>query len=539
MASNVRRVHVAAGSSASINSSGIPTGLGSAAMSLTTPTPVTLASTSTTATNNINGFNKVPAAALYDDATTTLIKNILVPTESLQQPLDRTLPALTSFPSIDIELYAFIALILRQFIQSWYARVSDEDGVPDKTFVFEVVHVIAHVTRSLEERLRKVDLAMLLLDDIPFVLDAHLRDYRIAKQKVDTAYAAGLSFETMFHSMQPHPALNGPDEDAEKKFLSILSKGIMSILLPSEDLDSATERTLLRSLLADVVLWKVIDKLSEPFMVHGIISKAIEKSLNLPEPSTSSEPNDILVDEKQNSSVQQQESFASTAFDSARWFVITFMSFLSYLQSGVVFLVSLIRTTYDTHIAQPTTSQNDKPPDRHRQPSLLTIALFPTIARLLNLSARQPWLMSTIELLALPLVSLPSGSIIDRLLSNVFDKYIMTAKFACSVLAISRQTLFPNNGTMAPSRDYPSPEEKREILRRVHRNILRVVPASMRKQFLGDDAMQGVEELLSPFENKFANKHLLYFLFDIVIVKVLPELSQMTPEELKSWRLGE
>ncbi|KAK9243702.1 PXA domain-containing protein [Lipomyces tetrasporus] len=491
---------------------------------------------------SIPGGSSTPVPpSTADDATTTLIRNTLVPTSALQKPLDETLPALTSFPDIDKELYGFIALILRQFVQGWYTRIADDD-VADRAFVYEVVHVIAHVSRSLEERLRKVELEMLLLDDVPLVLDAHLRDFRLARQKVGTAYAAGRSFEDMFHALQPHPALvpprheddvaeqssgtSSPSDDVERKFLAVLSKGVLAVLLPSEDLGSATERTLLRSLLADVVLWKTIDKLSEPFMVHEIISKVIEKSL-IGNPDAVIEPEVIL---SQKTSVPSPKP--ANMIDSVRSFITSVMSFLSLMQAGIVFLISFARST-------PSAAHQPGKPPNSPNSSLLTIALFPTAARLLNLPARQPWLMSTIELLALPLVSLPPGSLIDRLLSHFFHKYIMTSQFACSVLALSRHTLFPDNGPMAEPRPYPSEAEKRAILKRVHGNILRVVPVRVRKQVLGDDALQGVEELLSPFENKFANKHLLYFLFDMVIVKVLPELAQKTPEELKVWRLGE
>lgn len=61
------------------------------------------------------------------------------------------LPALTSSPPVDLELYALIAVIFRDFVHKWYAQITSDVG-----FVEEVVTVIAHVTRALEERLRKV-----------------------------------------------------------------------------------------------------------------------------------------------------------------------------------------------------------------------------------------------------------------------------------------------------------------------------------------------------------------------------------------------
>ena len=71
---------------------------------------------------------------------------------------------------MDLQLYAFIAIIIREFVYTWYAKIT-----PDQTFVEEVVKIIAHCTRGLEQRLRKVDLESLILDELPELLDTHVR----------------------------------------------------------------------------------------------------------------------------------------------------------------------------------------------------------------------------------------------------------------------------------------------------------------------------------------------------------------------------
>jgi hypothetical protein len=79
------------------------------------------------------------------------------------------LPPLTSRNDVDLQLYALIAIILREFVQNWYAKIT-----PDETFVAEIVQIIAHITRALEQRLRKVDLESLLFDELPELLDRHV-----------------------------------------------------------------------------------------------------------------------------------------------------------------------------------------------------------------------------------------------------------------------------------------------------------------------------------------------------------------------------
>ncbi len=80
-----------------------------------------------------------------------LCKNLFYPNEKSDKDYKDLLPALTSSNSIDLELYCLIGLFLRQFVTSWYSRITD-----DEIFMDELINVIAHITRGLEERIRKV-----------------------------------------------------------------------------------------------------------------------------------------------------------------------------------------------------------------------------------------------------------------------------------------------------------------------------------------------------------------------------------------------
>jgi hypothetical protein len=85
------------------------------------------------------------------------------------RPIDELLPPLTSSNEVDLQLYGIISVIIKEFVQTWYSKIT-----PDHVFVNEVIQVIAHCTRALEQRLRKVDLEGLLLDEIPGLLEEHL-----------------------------------------------------------------------------------------------------------------------------------------------------------------------------------------------------------------------------------------------------------------------------------------------------------------------------------------------------------------------------
>lgn len=112
---------------------------------------------------------------LSDRATSLLIRRTLCSQQlgekarDAQVPIDELLPPLTSRNDVDLQLYAFLAIILREFVQSWYNKITT-----DENFVAEIVHIIAHCTRALEQRFRKVDLESLVLDEIPDLLDRHI-----------------------------------------------------------------------------------------------------------------------------------------------------------------------------------------------------------------------------------------------------------------------------------------------------------------------------------------------------------------------------
>ena len=115
------------------------------------------------------------ADPLSERATLFLIRRTLCSqlgekVRSTPAPIDEILPPLTSSNEVDLQLYAFITIIIREFVHTWYTKIT-----PDHVFVDEVVKIIAHCTRGLEQRLRKVDLESLLFDELPDLLEVHVQ----------------------------------------------------------------------------------------------------------------------------------------------------------------------------------------------------------------------------------------------------------------------------------------------------------------------------------------------------------------------------
>lgn len=47
-----------------------------------------------------------------------------------------------------------------------------------------------------------------------------------------------------------------------------------------------------------------------------------------------------------------------------------------------------------------------------------------------------------------------------------------------------------------------------------------------------------VEEVLNVFEDTYCNKHLMYGVVELILVRLIPELSERSVEELREERLG-
>lgn len=143
------------------------------AVANTPPTPNTSTSSSQVhSTRTRQNANSLEYTS--DKATTALIRRVLGPHTGLDpttspRSLEDILPPLTSSNEIDLQLYAIIAIVVKDFVQVWYSKIT-----PDHAFVEEVVQVIAHCSRAVEQRLRRIDIEELIFDEIPALVEAHI-----------------------------------------------------------------------------------------------------------------------------------------------------------------------------------------------------------------------------------------------------------------------------------------------------------------------------------------------------------------------------
>ena len=73
--------------------------------------------------------------------------------------------------------------------------------------------------------------------------------------------------------------------------------------------------------------------------------------------------------------------------------------------------------------------------------------------------------------------------------------------------------------------------------------ILGLIPPIVSRTFFAstdpEDWTTEVEDILDCFGNKEMNKHLIYGIIELVLVRMIPELAEKTPRELLIDRIGE
>lgn len=115
----------------------------------------------------------------------------------------------------------------------------------------------------------------------------------------------------------------------------------------------------------------------------------------------------------------------------------------------------------------------------------------------------------------------------------------MNPTFLPAVLRTLRATLFPNNG-LGPPRQPPSDDEIDGIKHRCALAILGLVPPKLSTIFFAaanqKQQLAEVEEVLDYLEDSYLNKHLIFQIVELIILRLVPELGDRGVRELMDER---
>ncbi|OQE30440.1 hypothetical protein PENFLA_c003G05679 [Penicillium flavigenum] len=422
---------------------------------------------------------KEDSDSISDKATTALIRRVLCPQTSSHgasspQPPEELLPPLTSSNDVDRQLYALLAIIIKEFVYSWYSKIT-----PDQALVNEVLQVIAHCTRALEQRLRQIDVAQLVLDEIPGLVEAHVLSYRLARQQ---SHLSGLptSYRTLYHELNPHPGLSpipdpgDPDTIAEQieneaVYRRLLANGILAVLLPTEDLENSSLRALVVDVIADLILGNQISgRACEGWFIWENIGKlAAQVGRRHTQDDTKSPDSQINRLEKFGLlSTDDELPDRPSTFSGTAWI----WNLLQGIYLGYVVLrfiaMGLFRVASNpgpshgvgVSLASPINQKRDGMESSDvitsRRP-VLDYRMYSMVSQILGISWRMPWLSGLLSLFQHLIVAGPgrvgaTDGIFDRFLRETIEEYVLTPTLLPNLLLATRTALFPANTRPIP-----------------------------------------------------------------------------------------
>ncbi|KAH7170338.1 hypothetical protein EDB81DRAFT_752861 [Dactylonectria macrodidyma] len=145
------------------------------------------------------------------------------------------------------------------------------------------------------------------------------------------------------------------------------------------------------------------------------------------------------------------------------------------------------------------------------------------------------------------------ATVFGRLLSHQVQS-LLSPEHLPPLLRTVRGVLFPSNAPGTPSLFPPSSDAELQALRRRAANALwELLPSGVARLYFGgrlwrptgdgavakhDAAVDELEHLLLVVDDEYCNKHLMYSVLELVLVRLMPELSEKGVVELQEERLG-
>lgn len=395
-------------------------------------------------------------------------------------------------------------------------------------------------------------------------------DFRQCVYRHKTSLCPHLSIPEIFHNIQPHPALKSSPE-TERLYLKLLSSGILAVLLPTEDLQSNCERTLIREILSGLVFWNVVDKLSEPWLLYDIFAKV----LGSPPPSGTNSndapaaPSEVCYSGEDDSSLasisrkdealkKKRRKFRRDDRRSSKHHIPSnelprpsttlnlnaakppdSFSISSRIENALIRFALLINLA-TAAISSIYTFINHRPPLPRRKKPILRMSFLKFFSNLLRMEILQPWLKGNILLALSPFAAQPAGSLIDSFLSDLFRSHVTSQELLIRILALARTALFPN-GAMGPPKPYPTPAEQAAMRDAAREAILGRIPRVVKVHYFGDDETEwkrAVDGMLDILGEKEVNKHMVYQVLELVVVRLVPEIGEVEVWKLMGERVG-
>ncbi|KAI0321118.1 PXA domain-containing protein [Amylostereum chailletii] len=491
----------------------------------------------------------------------SLTKRLLFPHLPPTSPVPPLLADPAASAALDAELYDFIALALRAFVNPWWTKITRYD----KDFLPHITRILTTVIRTLEARASTLDLSPLIYHHLPLVLNQHFLDYRVSSRKLGSSYAAAgaTTLPALFHAQQQHLGVT-PDGCLDEVYIRTAIDAVLKVCLPPEDWESQPERHIIREVIVMVICKSVAPKITQGWFVHKSILDLIGRPEDIVEPSNpvstdatsstykSSSVHTLLVFFL--STVQRLSSAALTfanAYKQARqttklvnaspWASQS----VSLLSSQPFSLPLAGEMTELNPPSQPKSSAEplSKTPSLPSPASSVVISTHPATPNLtpattplrdlafapllflttaLDLSSR---FASSAFVMLLSMIIALLSPFLDRLLPYILYKDVLAPHRLVGIVSAAKRALFPN-GYPAQAPPDPTSEEQLAIRSMLIARITSGIPSWIAPILLGPPAArsQTLDGLLDPLSDPACNTHLFVLILDQVLLALFPEM---------------
>ncbi|KAG7699308.1 hypothetical protein KL933_004461 [Ogataea haglerorum] len=185
-------------------------------------------------------------------------------------------------------LHNLILLITRDFVESWYTRIS-----PDKRFLVEVQVQIGNIVTQLQQRLSEIDLTETLVYRVlPLVTD-HYANFATAQEimknrKLGTVRSFTSTSDldkivaSCYNKGKLHPAIKlksvDPGDDIQRWLSQQISK-ILPLIVDEKEIESPPIFLLLREILVKCVFFQIVEMLSDPDFYNQLVEKTLGNAM--------------------------------------------------------------------------------------------------------------------------------------------------------------------------------------------------------------------------------------------------------------------
>lgn len=350
---------------------------------------------------------------------------------------------------VDLPVHAFMCLIWKNFVTSWYGT---KIPAPDDKFMvqlFEIVDEIVSLSKTL-----KFSYDSFLTDDLPLLLAQHVRTMRLCLREKDayTRYCELTSYEQGYYPRT-------------------LSHHILSLVR----CESSLQMSFLQALFDELLLGKVLDKVTEPYFVILAIDKLCD------------------IQESRQSSVVKEPK---------QWSFQDIKRSIAMLGRAIALMTSINKDSENV-LSRP----------------FPYIGAFTLLADVLKLPERKPFLYALGKSAQYWCARSKSlNAIMENLFFNVLSRF-RRRKSSRSLFTSLRAMLFPNDNKLGSGRVIPVDEEYNKFIEASIEKQAHAIESSLLNTILSVDRseIRELNEIIT--RDKRCNKLIIMKILDCLMAQ--------------------